>query len=246
MNDRGRLCGLRIAVTGAASGIGRAALELAAREGASVAGLDRCVDELAGSAATTVIGCDVSREGDVEHAFDDVRAALGGLDGLVNAAGVGDESGDAVETSVELWERMLAVNLTGVLLTSRAALPLLRESGGGSIVHIASQLALVGTRGSVAYCASKGGVVALARAMALDHATEGIRVNAVCPGPVDTPMFRRSSGPLRLDALLEVDVPLGRLGKPEEIASLIVYLLSPESSFVTGAVVAADGGWTAR
>ena len=195
----GRLDGLRLAVTGGASGIGLAVVEAAVREGARVASLDRAA---ADSAAELSLGCDVADAEAVDEAFAVVAAALGGLDGLVAAAGIGEESGDAAATALALWRRTLAVNLDGVFHASRAAIPLLREAGGGSIVHIASQLALVGTRGSVAYCASKGGVVALARAMALDHAAEGIRVNAVCPGPIDTPMFARSSGPANLPELL--------------------------------------------
>jgi meso-butanediol dehydrogenase/(S,S)-butanediol dehydrogenase/diacetyl reductase len=114
------------------------------------------------------------------------------------------------------------------------------------VVHVASQLGLVGIIGSPAYCASKGGVIAFGRAMALDHAAESIRVNVVCPGPVDTPMFAASRGPENMDELLGTSIPLGRIGRPSELAAVIAFLLSDESSFLTGSVVAADGGWTAR
>jgi meso-butanediol dehydrogenase/(S,S)-butanediol dehydrogenase/diacetyl reductase len=240
------LDGRVIAITGAASGIGRATRERALAEGARVAALDLSVDALDAAEGLLPIRCDVADPAQVSAAFDAIGEAFGGLDGLVTAAGIGSEGGDCVETPLGLWERMLAVNLTGVFLTSRAAVPLLREAGRSSVVHVASQLGLVGTVGSPAYCASKGGVIAFSRAMALDHAAESIRVNVVCPGPVDTPMFAASTGADNLDELTRSMIPLGRIGRPPELAAVIAFLLSDESSFLTGSVVAADGGWTAR
>lgn len=193
-----------------------------------------------------VLRCDVSDEAAVAEAFAAAASEFGRLDGLVAAAGIGSAGGDCVEIPLELWQRLLDVNLTGVFLSVRAAVPQLRRTGRGSIVLIASQLGLVGTTGSLGYCASKGGVIALGRALALDHAHQGIRVNVICPGPVETPMFAASSGPANLETLLDSSIPLRRLGQPHEIAATIAFLLSDESSFLTGSVVAADGGWTAR
>ena len=241
-----RFSGRVIAVTGAGSGIGRATLECLRAEGARVAALDLATESLVQAEDVLVLPCDVTDEAAVTGAFVAASAKLGRLDGLVAAAGIGSEGGDCVETPLELWQQLLAVNLTGVFLSVRAAVPELRRNGRGSIVLIASQLGLVGTTRSPAYCASKGGVIALARALALDHAHEDIRVNVVCPGPVKTPMFAASSGPANLNTLLESSIPLGRLGQPHEIAATIAFLLSDESSFLTGSVVAADGGWTAR
>jgi NAD(P)-dependent dehydrogenase (short-subunit alcohol dehydrogenase family) len=190
--------------------------------------------------------CDVSDPADVDAAFAAISRRFGRLDGFVASAGIGSEGGDCLETSVELWEQLIAVNLTGVFLTVRRAVELLRAGTGGSIVLIASQLGLVGTIGSPGYCASKGGVIALGRALALDHAAERIRVNVLCPGPVDTPMFAASSGPGNLTALLAEAIPLHRVAEADEIAATIAFLLSSDSSYMTGSVVAVDGGWTAR
>ena len=242
--------GATIVVTGAGSGIGRAVTAKLLAGNARIFGLD--TDEVALAAIPVRTGarfvpltCDVTDPEAVGKAFASIGEKAGGLDGLVNAAGIGGEPGDITRTDIRTWTRTLEVNLTGTFLASRAAVPLMVTSGGGSIVHIASQLGLVGTRGSPAYSASKGGVVALGRSMALDHAADRIRVNVVCPGPVDTPMFQSSSGPANLSTLVEQLIPWGRIGRPEEIAALVDFLLSGDADYLTGAVIPIDGGWTA-
>jgi NAD(P)-dependent dehydrogenase (short-subunit alcohol dehydrogenase family) len=240
-----RLAGAHVVVTGAGSGIGLATALLARDEGARVAGLDLDVSRLDG-ADVRAVRCDVTESGSLTGAVAAAAAALGGIDGVVAAAGIGGEPGDCVSLPLEAWTQTLAVNLTGVFLTARATVPHLRAAGGGSLVLIASQLGLVAAAGSAAYCASKGGVVLLGKALALDHAAEGIRVNVVCPGPIETPMLARWSGAVDREALVERSLPIGRIGRPEEVAALTVHLLSGDAGFMTGSVVAIDGGWTAQ
>lgn len=250
-----RLAGRRVLITGAASGIGRATAELFAKEGAALALVDRdgagveavrnaCHGE-AGRYVALV--ADVAEPSAVEAAVAEAARALGGLDGVVNSAGV-DLLAPLGETGPADWARVLAVNLTGPYLVCRAALPLLRAAGGGTIVNVASGAALSPLPNRTAYCASKAGLVMFGKALAIEAAADHVRVNAVCPGIVDTPMFRASfegaADPAAEFERIRARYALRRVAEPIEIARAILYLTSAESSFVTGAALAVDGGRT--
>lgn len=239
-------------VTGAGSGIGRATAILLAQEGARVIVADLNQSSGKGVVATirqhggeaTFVRVDVSQEEDVKRMVSIAVETYGRIDILVNNAGI-LLTGTVVDLSEDEWDRLIAVNLKGVFLCSKHVIPVMRAGGGGAIVNIASTQGLVGVRNGAGYCASKGGVVALTRAMALDHIADNIRVNCVCPGAVDTPLLRNISSPEDLEKISR-EVPIGRLAAPEEIASVVLYLASSETSFVTGAVWTVDGGSTAE
>jgi len=242
-------------VTGGGTGLGRATCRLFAREGAAVAVAGRRAEPLqevvkeieeAGGRAIAVQG-DVGRLKDAETMVEATVAAFGRLDILVNNAGQGG-SGSLLETSEEQWDRIHDTNLKGIFLVSRAALPHMIEQKDGRIINVASQLGLVGRRKAAAYAAAKAGAVNITRAMALDYAADGIRVNALCPGAVDTDLlwrgWKNGRGPSgTLEDLIKMH-PLGRIGKPEEIAYGILFLAGDESSFMTGASLVLDGGYT--
>jgi NAD(P)-dependent dehydrogenase (short-subunit alcohol dehydrogenase family) len=263
-------------ITGGASGIGAAAARLFSAEGAAVAILDRdgpaaarLAEELgagpprastpagepapswpAGGAPTIAVAADVSDREAVGAAIAEVVATFGRLDVIYNNAGVPAGFGPVGDLSPDDWNLSLAVNVTGTLFCTQAALPHLRAAGGGSIVNQSSVAALVGIPGLAAYSAAKGAVVALTRALAAELAPDGIRVNAICAGTVDTPMIRpllaaRGRGDLDLGAKLTAErYPLGRIGTAEEIARAALFLASDEASFITGSIITADGGMT--
>lgn len=243
------LAGKSALVTGAGSGIGRAIALAFATAGARVA----CADLNGETAAATAVACgglavrcDVSNEADAQAAITQANDVFGGLHILVNDAAAADPSGTVVECTADDWDKVFAVNVRGAFLMSKFAVPRIAASGGGAIIHIASQLAHVGTRGRAVYCATKGALLQLAKAMAVDHAADKIRVNTLSPGAVETGRMllrfgemekaRRALGPLHL---------LDRLGLPEEIAGAAVFLASDAASFVTGTDLLVDGGYTA-
>ena len=252
-----RLSGRATVITGASTGIGRASALRFAREGARLvladvqaAEGDALAQEIMSAGGTAVFVCaDVSRRSDVERTIDVCMAHFGRLDILFCNAGVNLPKG-LPESSDEEIEHLLAVNLMGPLYAARHAIPImLRQQGGGTILFTASKTGLVAQTDSPVYCASKGAVVLLAKALALDYAAKGIRVNALCPGIIDTPMLRRFA-----DAMPDPDAawaryseaqPIGRLGTPEECAEAALWLVSAEASFVTGVALPVDGGFTA-
>ncbi|HEX9457134.1 MAG TPA: SDR family oxidoreductase [Candidatus Acidoferrum sp.] len=243
-------------ITGGGTGIGRACALQFSREGARVAVAGRRREPLAAVAAeiqaaggqALSASCDVAKSDQVERTIREVVAQFGALHVLVNNAGI-LHVGSVEETSEAEWDRLMDVDLKGVFLVSRAALPELRKSGRGAIVNIGSVLGLVGMKKRAAYAAAKGGVTMLTKAMALDHAQEGIRVNCICPAIVETDLVQtilsQASDREAAVRLRTAQIPLGRMGKPEDVAALAVFLASEESSWLTGAAIALDGGLTA-
>lgn len=248
-----KLSGQVALVTGAASGIGRAVAVLFAREGASVMTADANADggmetaeqiRLAGGRASFV-ELDVSHALQVSGAVDRTLNEFGNLQILFNGAGT-LAYGTVLETEEEDWSRMLTVNLTGTYLCCRAVLPHMVKQRRGSIVNVASTTgAQHACARAAAYVSSKGGVTLLTRSMAIDYAKQGIRVNAICPGPTDTPMLRKAMTPEQLEAFAKT-FPMNRLGRPEEIAKAALFLASDDASFVTGTALYVDGGQTAE
>jgi NAD(P)-dependent dehydrogenase (short-subunit alcohol dehydrogenase family) len=242
-------------VTGGSSGIGRAAALAFARAGADVVVADVFRDGGHQTAeAVQAVGrravfvrCDVSREDDVRHAVRDTIEAFGRIDFAFNNAGIEGQQAPTADCTPENWDRVIGVNLKGVWLCMKYQIPQMLGEGGGSIVNCSSIAGLVGFLGIPAYVAAKHGVVGLTRAAALEYSRSNIRVNAVCPGVIQTPMIDRfTHGEAAVRKQLVEGEPVGRVGRPEEVAEAVVWLCSDRASFVTGHALAVDGGWVAQ
>jgi NAD(P)-dependent dehydrogenase (short-subunit alcohol dehydrogenase family) len=255
----GKLAGRVAVVTGAGSGIGRAAAALFAGEGATVAIVDlaaraamQTAEQIAGTGGSArAIGADISDPRQVDSAFGEILGEFGRVDVLYNNAGV-NSTGSVLDATDADWDRCLAVNAKGTFLCSRAAARAMTTAGHGSIINQGSVAAAVGVANFASYCAAKGAVVALTRSMAVDLAPLGVRVNVICPGTVYTPLMEpllraRGQGDLAAGlTLTTAKYPIGRLGTPEEIAAVALFLACDDSSFLTGSVITADGGMTAQ
>jgi len=248
-----RLGGKRALITGGASGIGKATALLFAREGAAVCLVD--LDEEGGQAVARAIQgeggralfvrADVTEASHCRDAVEQTVSTWGGLDILFNNAGI-IRRASVVELAEEEWDRVMAVNVRSIFLLSKHAIPVMAQAGGGVIINTSSGWGLVGGPRAAAYCASKGAVVLLTKAMAIDHGPQNIRVNCICPGDTDTPLLRDEARQLgqEVDPFLKeaADRPLHRVGTPEDIAQAVLYLASDASSYVTGTALVVDGG----
>ena len=236
-------------VTGGCGGIGEATSRLLAARGASVviadidqAGLERLSREIDAPGGCETVHCDVTLEEGAAKLADRAVSAFGGIDVLANVVGGSRPGRTIVEMSVDDWTHTVDSNLTSTFLVSRAVIPHMQERGGGAIVNVASGAGLRGMKGNAAYVAAKGGVVAVTRALAMDHAAQGVRVNCVSPGPVLTPLMKRNRTPDEIAVIAQQSMS-ARLGQPEELASAIAFLASDASSYIQGETISVDGGF---